>query len=107
MKNLDMVSRRPLVELNTMMPTTMKLNCWDHIVTSILKPRFVDKITKVFRTKLQTYPVDENVKRLRDWVHLPHSVKDDVDSGDENLPDTVEREEISQKVEVHSLVRRV
>ena len=54
MKNLDIVSRRPeeeelimrmmtihgipLVDVNMIMPTTMKLNCWDHIVTSILKP---------------------------------------------------------------------
>ena len=28
----------PLVEENTIIPTTIKLNCWDHIVTSILKP---------------------------------------------------------------------
>ena len=54
MKNFDMVSRRPeeeelitrmmtihgipLVDVNMIIPTTMKLNCWDHIVTSILKP---------------------------------------------------------------------
>ena len=56
MKNFDMVSRRPgedeliirtmdieckyapLVDENTIIPTTIKLNCWDHIVTSILKP---------------------------------------------------------------------
>ena len=42
MKNLDMVKRRPRVELNTIIPTTMKLNCWDHIVTSMLKPGIVE-----------------------------------------------------------------
>ena len=51
-----------------------------------------------------TNPVDQDVEGFGDWVHLPHAIKDNVDSGDENLPDTVEREEVSQEVEVHSLM---
>ena len=50
-----------------------------------------------------TEPVNEDVECFGDGVHLPHTIKDDVYSGDENLPDTVEREEIAQEVEVHSL----
>lgn len=47
MKNLDMVRRRPRVEVKTMIPTTMKENCWDHMATSMLKPNQLTRISNV------------------------------------------------------------
>ena len=72
-------------------------------------------------------PVDQDVKRLSDWVnlrsykqsdlslthvdqsrlssHLADPVKHDVDGGDEDLPGAVDREEVSEDVEVFPLAR--
>ena len=47
MKNLLMVRRRPRVEVTTMIPTTMKDNCWDHISMSMSNPNQLTRISKV------------------------------------------------------------
>ena len=48
-------------------------------------------------------PVDKDVKRLGDGVHLANPVKDNVHSRDENLPHAVEGEEVAKEVEVFPL----
>ena len=45
-------------------------------------------------------PVDKDVKGLCDGVHLADPVKDNVHSGDEDLPHAVEGEEVTEEVEV-------
>ena len=45
-------------------------------------------------------PVDQDVECLGDRVHLADSVKHDIDGGDEDLPGTVDREEVAEEVEV-------
>ena len=52
---------------------------------------------------VETKPVDKNIKCLGDGVNLANPVKDNVDGGDEDLPDTVDGEEVSQNVEVLAL----
>ena len=47
MKNFDMVRSSPRVELKTIIPTTMKENCWDHKATSMLKPNQLTRISNV------------------------------------------------------------
>ena len=48
MKNFDMVRRSPRVEVTTIIPTTMKENCWDHMATSMLKPNQLMRMSNVF-----------------------------------------------------------
>ena len=48
-------------------------------------------------------PVHQDVKRLGDGVHLADPVEHDVNSGDEDLPGAVDREEITEEVEIFSL----
>ena len=49
---------------------------------------------------IEAKPVDKNVKCLGDGVNLSNSVKNNVDSRDEDLPDAVDGEEVTQKVEI-------
>ena len=90
MKNLLIVRSSPRVEVNTMIPTTMKDNCWDHISMSMLKPNQLTRMSNVCT-------IQEDLVRSRtcwsrylsDGVHLPDAIEHDVDGGDEDLPDAV------------------
>ena len=42
-----MVRSSPRVEEKTMILTTMKENCWDHMATSMLKPNQLTRISNV------------------------------------------------------------
>ena len=48
-------------------------------------------------------PVDQDVECLCDGVHLANSVKHNVNCRDEDLPDTVDGEEVTKEVEIHAL----
>ena len=52
---------------------------------------------------VEAKPINQNVKGLRDGIHLAHPVEYDVHGGDEDLPHAVEREEVAQEIEVFPL----
>ena len=52
---------------------------------------------------VQTEPVNSNMHAFGDWVHPTHPVEHNVDCADEDLPNAVQGEKVSQKVEVLAL----
>jgi hypothetical protein len=53
--------------------------------------------------KLNAAPLDGNLNPPRHDVLLPDTIEDDVDGANEDLPDAVEAEEVTENVEVFSL----
>jgi len=54
---------------------------------------------------VEAEPVDSDLHALGDGVYPADAIEDDVDGADEDLPDTVEREEVAEEVEVLALPR--
>ncbi len=52
---------------------------------------------------VEAKPVDRDLHALGDGIDSADAIEDDVDGADEDLPDAVEREEVSEEVEVLSL----
>lgn len=56
--------------------------------------------------ELNAAPIDGDLDSPGHDVFLPHSVEDDVDCANENLPHAVKAEEVTKDVEVPSLEGR-